>query len=339
MRAVRALLVLVPLLTLAPAVDVGAKPKPHRLIISEQRNGQLDLWAVNDDGTSPKQLTTNPLDDQQAAVSPDGQRIAFARGVAFDSVPPTSDLWIMDADGTNQRLLVGGLVALQGGVDTGVVALDLEQQVEEDPRYVGPVDTAEYRPSFSPDGTKVLFTRHLGYANQSIWVAAVDGRTAPKMVVDNATYAHWGPDGRIAYVSDPANGGQIVVANAEGKHARTITDVGGVAPQWSPDGRRIVYTSFADGPGKIFVINADGTGNRQVEGDVPKKAGFGTWSLDGSRIAFSSTRDMSCVGAEHVDCPRRVYTINADGTGVRQLQTGSDLDQYPTYIPAKRSGR
>lgn len=302
----RALLLVIPLLTLAPIVDVNAKPKPHRLIISEQRNGQLDLWAVNDDGTSPKQLTTDPLDDQQPAVSPDGRRIAFARGVAFDSVPPASDLWIMDADGRNQRKLVADPVA------------------------------AEYRPSFSPDGRHVLFTRHLSPALQSIWVVALDGRTAPKMIVDDATYAHWGPDGRIAYVGDPREGGRIVVANADGTNARAITGADGVAPQWSPDGTRIVYTSFAKGPGKIYVINADGTGNRQVEADdVPKTAGFGTWSLDGMRIAFSSTRDTSCPGSQLRDCPRRVYTINADGTGVRQLKTDSDLDQYPTYMPVR----
>lgn len=299
----RVLFLIVPaVLALTPVPAHAAKPAPHRLVLSEQHNGQLDLWAVNDDGTAPRRLTKGRRDDQHPAVSPDGRRIAFARGVAFDSVPAASDLWIMDADGKNQRKLVAGLAG------------------------------AEYRPSFSPDGRRVLFTGHFGYAAQSIWVATLDGRTPPKKIVDNATYAHWGPDGRIVYVSDPVNGGPIIVADADGSHPRTLVKANGVSPQWSPDGKRIVYTSFANGPGKVFVINADGTGNRQVERDPLKTAGFATWSPDGTRIAFSSTRDMTCAASELRDCPRRVFTINADGTGLRQLRTGSDLDQYPTYV-------
>jgi dipeptidyl aminopeptidase/acylaminoacyl peptidase len=153
------------------------------------------------------------------------------------------------------------------------------------------------------------------------------------MIVDDATYAAWSPDGGIAYVNAPAGDSQIVVANADGSDPQMITNEGGVAPQWSPDASRLVFTSFRNGRGQLFVIDADGTDERQLESDDIRTAGFGTWSPDGTRIAFSSTRDRSCPGSEHRDCPRRVYTIAADGTGVRQLVTGSDLDQYPVYVP------
>jgi TolB protein len=58
-------------------------------------------------------------------------------------------------------------------------------------------------------------------------------------------------------------------------------------PAWSPDGRRIAFASERDGNAEIYVVNADGTGQRNLTRD-PGYEGDPAWSPDGRKIAFTS---------------------------------------------------
>lgn len=88
---------------------------------------------------------------------------------------------------------------------------------------------------------------------------------------------------------------------------------------WSPDGRRIAYSSNSD----IYIMNANGsspvniTGNRAI--DVSP-----TWSPDGRQIAFVSDRTGS----------PKIYVMNADGSGVRKITSGK-YDTSPSWSPKK----
>ena len=76
-----------------------------------QEAGTEDIWRMSRDGTDLKNLTarTFPWRDRLPAWSPDGSRIAFYRqGSPADSISSAGHpgLWVMNADGTNQQLLV-----------------------------------------------------------------------------------------------------------------------------------------------------------------------------------------------------------------------------------------
>jgi Tol biopolymer transport system component len=101
--------------------------------------------------------------------------------------------------------------------------------------------------------------------------------------------------------------------------------VGNDAPNWSSDGKRIVFTSFRHGRGEIYVVNADGSGERRLTTN-PAADDLATWSADGSRIAFVSSRDGNL----------DVYVMNADGSGQTRLTTEPEDDFSPSWSPDGR---
>lgn len=88
-------------------------------------------------------------------------------------------------------------------------------------------------------------------------------------------------------------------------------------PDWSRDGRTLLFESTLDGKFAIYTINVDGTGLRRLTVDTANNE-QPRWSHDGKRIVFSSDR------AGHLD----LYVMNADGSGQTRLTTTSGGGYY-----------
>ncbi|MCH8346287.1 MAG: PD40 domain-containing protein, partial [Chloroflexi bacterium] len=89
-------------------------------------------------------------------------------------------------------------------------------------------------------------------------------------------------------------------------------------PAWSPDGSKIAFSSDRDRNNEIYVINADGTGLKNLT-NSPDSDTRPVWSPDGSKIAF--------VGGG-------IYVVNADGTGLTNLTTYSPgANGSPVWSP------
>jgi TolB protein len=61
-------------------------------------------------------------------------------------------------------------------------------------------------------------------------------------------------------------------------------------PVWSPDGKKIAFTSNRDGNYEIYLMNPDGSEQRNIS-QHPGQDNFATWSPDSRRLAWISNRD------------------------------------------------
>jgi Tol biopolymer transport system component len=137
------------------------------------------------------------------------------------------------------------------------------------------------------------------------------------------TQPAWSPDGtRLAVVTHWAGRNGIELLQPNGDALGMLTsETGDAYPSWSPDGRTVAFT---DGP-EVFLVNADGTGRRQLTNNV----GFGyaqrpTWSPDGRTIAYGSYRGS---GGQHI------YAINVATGKETALTSGSTYDTNPVWSP------
>jgi len=95
--------------------------------------------------------------------------------------------------------------------------------------------------------------------------------------------------GEIAFQSDLDGNPEIYVLSSDRLRQLTDASWNSEFPKWSPDGRRIAFSANPGGTYQIFVMNADGSGVRQVtrgENDAIEQA----WFPDGKRLAFTEQR-------------------------------------------------
>jgi TolB protein len=181
----------------------------------------------------------------------------------------------------------------------------------------------EFSPTWSPDGTKIAFSRFTS-GHFQIFVMNADGTAATQLTFGDrpATGAAWSPDGRRIAFTRCASSCDIYVMNADGGSVRRLTfgdPPGDEAPSWSPDGRSIAFADI----GGIFTIGAGGGAwSRMTEG--PADDANPAWSPSGSEIAFDGSR-----GLFNGD----IYVVSATGKGMHQLTDSAPLDSHPSWSP------
>jgi TolB protein len=157
-----------------------------------------------------------------------------------------------------------------------------------------------------------------------------------------------GRDGRIVFTSVRDGDMEIYSMNGDGGDVRRLTHRAGPdgGPFFSPDGRQIVFRGRALSPGpelndymallrdglwrptslEIFVMNADGSGLRQVT--ELGGANFAPYfTPDGARIIFASNHHN----------PRgrdfELFLVNTDGTGLERITWNPTFDGFPMFAP------
>ncbi len=186
--------------------------------------------------------------------------------------------------------------------------------------------TEGYAGSWSPDGTRIVYTRLTGgycyyypCTPQGLYVIDSEGSGASLQQLTDGpgdAGAAWSPDGRtIAFARHSA----LHTMNADGTVVRAIPTIPGnyaIGPKWSPDGTRLAFSCAVDGLNlDVCLVNPNGSGFVRLTTD-PGVDGMPAWSPDGSKIAFATSR----FSAQSLD----IAVMDADGQNVRRVTIGSD---------------
>jgi Tol biopolymer transport system component len=301
-------------------------------------NGTPNVWIMNPDGSGVIAISSlKNVGDRAVANlqwSPDGTKLAFesTRPLDGSDAPELGNpfnIWVMKADGSSPTPLTRNTLP---GTDV-----------------LGPF--------WSPDGTKLTFATF-----QNAFMMNADGSAVVQLTKITAfgvmaTSPLWSPDGtRLSFMSNQALDGSdaanlnftnnIWVMKSDGSGATPITRLtafganalGGI---WSPDSSKLLFiseralngTDLANATTNVWVVNADGTGASPLTKLTAVGAATGefpAWSIDGSKIAFASSRALDGTDAENNSRTMNVWVMHSDGSTPAPL---TNLTKVPSDSP------
>jgi len=280
------------------------------------KNGRIafiqgpDVYTMNPDGSDVRQLTslTNGNSSFWATWSADGRQIVFSE---FPPPDGFGQLWMMNADGSNQHLLLS------------------------DPGY------DDEAPSFSPDGTYVVFASCTSFHNEFPCVikrVQTDGSGLTALTLLHIErgdfYPAYSPDGNaIAFGSFGRDGviAGLYLMNPDGSDVRSLTipEISAFLPDWSPNGTTLAFSSHCCNP-ELPSLYAERADIRRMQ-RLTHNQGFidlaPSWSPQGDAIVFERN--------DVVDGSSGIWVIGIDGSGeklIRKVQPATFHRSHPESI-------
>lgn len=247
------------------------------ILFSSDRDGQTDLYRVNEDGSRLRRLTWDPDGEQRPKLSPDSSRVVFPKG---------DQLWLANADGTQARALT--------------------------PPSMG----QSFEPTWNALGTQIAYVQRLG-GNDYITIINADPANldVDQVLTTGAGqfgFVDWHPDNsRLLYDinnSGLTNLNEYILASGTSHSLRSAPTNNENHGHFSPDGSRIVYVHRVGGKKEIwtstYTIPAPGAaalisaGTAEVsDTQWNSDAAFGP---DGLRIVFGSRRPSETAADERL---------------------------------------
>ena len=272
----------------APVTNGGqpvVSPDGTRLAFVSNRGGAQDVFVISVDGTGETRLTHTPEAEGALGWTADGKRVLFSV-FANDA----SRLYSIEPDGRNQREIAsvpgraptlspdGRRLVYMAGTWTET-RLMVSAADGSNARQINDGASIAWNSHWSPDGKRLAFTgRPDSTDGLAIFVMNADGSDRRQVThfapgEGRAQWPVWSPDGRELaiqandlethschiWIVDAATGAARKLA----AHTEPYLDE---TPSWFPDGKRIAFQSNRTGRMEVWVMNADGSGQRQVTG-------------------------------------------------------------------------
>ena len=255
--------------------------------------------------------------DDSPAVSPDGRTVAFSRRNSDD----WADIYLLDL--TEDFIPKG------------------------EPRRWTFLKGFNFPSAWTPNGQEIIFASFFFGSGESLWKVAASGSREPERLpfgVGEASEPAVSRSGnRLAYVRkvSDANIWRLSLSGpgvATGSPSRCIASTRiDDAPQYSPDGKRIAFTSERSGVRGIWIADADGFNARELFSQAGASCGRPSWSPDGQRIAFNFD------GGGNTD----IYVVRASGGKPIRLTTDRADDEAGSwsrdgnwiYFASRQTGR
>ncbi|MEW6026490.1 MAG: hypothetical protein AB1599_04255 [Planctomycetota bacterium] len=226
-------------------------PNGTKIVFSSDRDHfTSQIYVVDADGKNLRKLTNERPRHLAPVYSPDGSQIAFEslEKVFEDNHPNNYDVYIMDANGNNQRNLTGDY---------------------KDAMHITLV-------GWNPDGTKIAFHVMRISGSSGIYIMDADGKNHRKLSGDNYNIAGdcaWSPDGKkMVFCLRDESGTGLGIIDADGSNfKRIVKNINVPSLSWSFDNRQIILSAF-DGEAKaykLYTLDADGQNLRELLDELP----------------------------------------------------------------------
>jgi len=313
------------------------------LVARVDASGHTAVYRVNRDKGEAEQLTFPPpgSTDQGATYSFDGKQIVFQRrsdskGALLTMPAAGGDPQVLLADGfdnlspawrpDNRHVLFLSNRGGGGGADVWEIDVNggSPRQLTFETNHVISVSvSADNRVAYVPFWHDTFLF--------AVDVTSGERRQLTSHTKDNLG-ARFSPDSQtVAYHSTRTGTSEIWLHHVDGRAETRITDNDSwdLYPDWSPDGKRLIFVSDRqDSRYKIFIVNSDGGGERLLMDQpisfdsplLPVNADLvSRWSPDGEQIAFLVEDEET----------KALWTVQADGGGVRKLlENATGFDWY-----------
>lgn len=281
-------------------------PETAKIVFSSNRDGNLEIYLMNPDGSGVVRLTDHPTRDYDPVCSPTGEQILFVSH--RDGV---RDLYLMDADGRNVEKV-----------------------------FKRTIDRSE--PAWSPDGERFAYLR---YNETTLYVATISDRQEVPIAKTGefGGYPAWSPDGEtIAFTFGPKKAPKgpvpigdlpsypLILISPQGQKQKEILpkpQLRLTRPAWSPSGDQIAFVEdpwLADEKKRtIYVVNPDGSGMRAIvskdlDVDLP------TWSPRGDELIYE----------QDIDNERQFFKITLSNRRTRQITHNGRNSNADWFDPA-----
>jgi Tol biopolymer transport system component len=229
---------------------------------------------------------------------------ALAIAIVFGASTPAHATY---PGATNGRLAFG--ITVDGNTDVYSVLPNGEalHRLTDDPAF-------DACPAYSADGRSIAWCGPGG-----IWLMKQNG-TKKRQLMNFGAFPDISPDGSKVVFSGPPSGSTNVdawVVDVDGGGLTRLTTALGPDrfAAGSPDGTKIVFQSSRTGIAQVWVMNADGSGQRQLTFDAVPKDQVPDWSPDGSQIAFVT--QTHAVGGD-------IWLMDAEGGNPHPITSGAD---------------
>ena len=260
------------------------------------RGGNKEIWVMDYDGASQRQLTHLKSISLTPRWSPDATRIAFTCFAPY-------------------RGVISAQICMYSAASERLLAF---------PRFRGTSGS----PAWSPDGSEIAFMSSQS-GDPEIYVSDASGGHMRRITfaAGVSTSPAWNPKTgkQMAFVSDRGGSPVLYVANSDGSDVQKVNlpDMGYVIdPSWSPNGQLLAF-SWRRPSGNYDIYAMDIVSQQLVE--LTKDQGRNerpSWAPDGRHIVFESTRTGT----------RQIWSMLADGSQPHQL-TLEGQNESPSWSP------